>query len=217
MVLDIALIVIILLGAFIGYKRGFVKVVIKLGTMILAIVLAFVLQNSVAEFIGEELGLKNTISVAVENKLGEFADGKGDKKELNIPILEKTIEDISKAKDNEKQEAISNWTTKIADFVVKGLSFILIFLVVSITMGIIGLILNTITELPGLKTLNGVLGASTEFVLMLFRIFIVLAIISFLSPLEILTTITNYIDESCITKWLYENNIIVSIIGRKLL
>ena len=217
MVLDIALIVIILLGVFIGYKRGFVKVVIKLGTMILAIVLAFVLQNSVAEFIGEELGLKNTISVAVENKLGEFADGKGDKKELNIPILEKTIEDISKAKDNEKQEAISNWTTKIADFVVKGLSFILIFLVVSITMGIIGLILNTITELPVLKTLNGVLGASTEFVLMLFRIFIVLAIISFLSPLEILTTITNYIDESCITKWLYENNIIVSIIGRKLL
>ena len=218
MILDIILILIVLLGTFIGYKKGFIKVVIKLGTLILAIILAFILQNSVAEFIGQKVGLKNNISLAIEERLVDFTNSEdGKKKEIDIPILKKTINDINKAADEEKQQVISRWTTKIADFVVKGISFIFIFLVVTVTMGIIGLILNTVAELPVLKTLNGVLGASTEFILILFRILILLAIISFLSPLELLTTVTDYINDSCITKWLYENNIIVSIIGRKLL
>ena len=84
-------------------------------------------------------------------------------------------------------------------------------------MGIIGMILDTVVKLPVLKTLNGTLGAGIEFILMILRIFILLAIISFLSPFEILTVVTDYINESCITKWLYENNIIIAIIGRKFL
>lgn len=218
MILDIILILIIALGALIGYKRGFVKVIIKLGTLILAVVLALILQNSVAKFIGENLGLKNTISIVVENKLENFTKSEDkDQKEVNNPILEKTLKDINKAAAEEKQQVISGWTGKIADFVVKGISFIVIFLVVAITMGIIGLILNTVAQLPVLKTLNGVMGASTEVILMVCRILILLAIISFLSPLELLTSVTSYINDSCITKWLYENNIIVSIIGKKLL
>ena len=219
MILDIILILIIALGAFIGYKRGFVKVIIKLGTLLVAIILAFILQGSVSEFIGEKVGLKNNITLAIESKLVNFTskDENEKKKEINIPVLENTIKDINKAAEEEKQEVISSWTNKISDFVVKGISFIVIFLVVAITMGIIGLILNTVVELPVLKTLNGLLGASTQVILVFFILLILLAIISFLSPLELLTNVTNYINDSCITKWIYENNIIVSIIGRKLL
>ena len=210
---------IIAIATFIGYKKGFVKVIIKLGTVVLAIVLAFILQGSVSKFIGENLGFKNTISTAIENKLVDFtkSDEQATKKENQIPILDNTIKNINKAADEEKQAVIESSSSKIADFVVKGMSFIVIFLVVAITMGIIGLILNTVVELPVLKTLNGLFGGVTEFVLMLFRIFIVLAIISFLSPLELLSGVVDYINDSCITRWLFENNIIVSIIGRKLL
>ena len=219
MILDIVLLLIILLGAFIGYKRGFVKVAIKLGTFILAIILAFLLQSSVAEFVGETLGLKNSIYVAVEDKLVDFTTTEEDESEtkVNIPILEKTVDEINNATEDKKADVIADWSNNISDFVIKGISFIGIFLVVSILMGIIGLILDTVCKLPVLKTLNGALGAGTEVLLMIFRILIILAIISFLSPLEVLTTVTNYINESCITRWLYENNIIISIIGRKLL
>ncbi len=219
MILDIVLIAILLLGAFIGYKRGFVKVIIKLGTFVLAIALSFILQSSVATFIGESLGLENSINVAVEDKLVKFAktEEKEEQNNVNIPILEKTIEEINRAAEDKKTEVISEWSGKITNFVIKGISFILVFVVVSILMGIIGLILDTVCKLPVLKTLNGTLGASTEVLLMIFRILILLAIISFLSPLDILNSVTNYINESCITKWLYENNIIISILGTKLL
>lgn len=215
MILDIVLIVVILLGVFIGYKKGFVKVVVKLGTFVLAIILAFLLKNSVANFIGENLGFNNTVSSAIQNKLVDFtSNGKG---ENNIPIFEDTINEISKVAEDKKEETISKWSDKITTFIINGMSFILIFVVVSILMGIIGLILDTVVKLPVLNTLNGALGAGIEFILMMLRIMIILAIVSFLSPLELLTGVTDYINQSCITKWLYENNIIISIIGRNLL
>jgi len=219
MILDIVLIAVILIGVFIGYKKGFVKVAIKLGTFALSIILAFLLQSSVAEFIGESLGINNTVHTAVENKLTDFSSNneESQRKKVNIPVLEKTISEINSANEDKKIEIISDWSNKITDFVVNGISFITIFIVVSVLMGIIGLILGTVVKLPVLKTLNGTLGAGIEFVLMMLRISILLSIIYFLSPLNILTAVTDYINTSCIIKWLYENNIIILILGRKIL
>lgn len=215
MILDIILIVVILFGVFIGYKKGFVKVVVKLGTFALAIILAFLLKNSVSEFIGENLGFNNTISAAIENKLENFTES--EKEEIDIPILKNTINEINKSTEDKKTEMITKWSDKVTNFIVSGISFIAIFVIVSIFMGIIGLILDTVVKLPVLNTLNGALGAGVEFILMMLRIMIVLAIISFLSPLDILSVVTDYINESCITKWLYENNIIITIMGKNLI
>ena len=84
-------------------------------------------------------------------------------------------------------------------------------------MGILSLILNTVIKLPVLDTLNGVLGLGAAVILMAVRIMILLTIIYFVSPLEIIQPVINYINTSCITKLLYENNIIVNILGRKLM
>ena len=217
MVIDILLILVIALSAFIGYKKGFVKVIVKLGTFLIALVLAFLLQSSVAKFIGEDIGFKNTISTTVQNKLSDYAKSKEDDKKTDIKMLEKTIDEINSAAEEKKAEVIQKWANNISDFILKGLSFIIIFFTVAIVMGIISLILNTVVKLPVLNTLNGVLGLGSAVILMAFRIMILLTIIYFMSPLEIVEPVINYINTSCITKLLYENNIIVSILGRKLM
>lgn len=217
MVIDILLILVIALSAFIGYKKGFVKVIVKLGTFLIALVLAFLLQSSVAKFIGEDIGFKNTISTTVQNKLSDYAKSKEDDKKTDIKMLEKTIDEINSAAEEKKAEVIQKWANNIADFILKGLSFIIIFFTVAIVMGILSLILNTVVKLPVLNTLNGVLGLGSAVILMVFRIMILLTIIYFMSPLEIVEPVINYINTSCITKLLYENNIIVSILGRKLM
>lgn len=217
MVIDILLILVIALSAFIGYKKGFVKVIVKLGTFLIALVLAFLLQSSVAKFIGEDIGFKNTISTTVQNKLSDYAKSKEDDKKTDIKMLEKTIDEINSAAEEKKAEVIQKWANNISDFILKGLSFIIIFFTVAIVMGIISLILNTVVKLPVLNTLNGVLGLGSAVILMVFRIMILLTIIYFMSPLEIVEPVINYINTSCITKLLYENNIIVSILGRKLM
>lgn len=217
MIIDIVLILVIVLSAFIGYKKGFVKVIVKLGTFLIALVLAFLLQSSVAKFIGEDIGFKNTISTTVQNKLSDYAKSKEDDKKTDIKMLEKTIDEINSAAEEKKAEVIQKWANNIADFILKGSSFIIIFFTVAIVMGILSLILNTVVKLPVLNTLNGVLGLGTAVILMTVRIMILLTIIYFVSPLEIIQPVINYINTSCITKLLYENNIIVNILGRKLM
>lgn len=217
MIVDIILILALALSVFVGYKKGFVKVAVKFATFILAIVLSFLLQSSVAKFIGEEIGLKNTISITVQSKLTGLTENEEEELKTDINMLEKTVDEINNAAEDKKAEIIKMWSDNIANFVLKGISFIVIFLTVSILMGIIGLILNSVVKLPVLKTLNGFLGGITEFVLMLFRVMIILTIIYFVSPLEIAEPIIKYINSSCITKLLYENNIIISILGRKLM
>lgn len=217
MIIDIVLILVIVLSAFIGYKKGFVKVIVKLGTFLIALVLAFLLQSSVAKFIGEDIGFKNTISTTVQNKLSDYAKSKEDDKKTDIKMLEKTIDEINSAAEEKKAEVIQKWANNIADFILKGLSFIIIFFTVAIVMGILSLILNTVVKLPVLDTLNGVLGLGAAVILMAVRIMILLTIIYFVSPLEIIQPVINYINTSCITKLLYENNIIVNILGRKLM
>lgn len=217
MIVDVILILALALSVFIGYKKGFVKVAVKLATFLLAIVLSFLLQSSVAKFIGEEIGLKNTISITVQSKLTSLTENKEEGLKTDIKMLEKTVDEINSAAEDKKAEIIKTWSDNIANFVLKGISFIVIFLTVSILMGIIGLILNSVVKLPVLKTLNGLFGGVTEFVLMLFRVMILLTIIYFASPLEIAEPIIKYINSSCITKLLYENNIIISILGRKLM
>lgn len=217
MIIDIVLILVIVLSAFIGYKKGFVKVIVKLGTFLIALVLAFLLQSSVAKFIGEDIGFKNTISTTVQNKLSDYAKSKEDDKKTDIKMLEKTIDEINSAAEEKKAEVIQKWANNIADFILKGLSFIIIFFTVAIVMGILSLILNTVVKLPVLDTLNGVLGLGAAVILMTVRIMILLTIIYFVSPLEIIQPVINYINTSCITKLLYENNIIVNILGRKLM
>lgn len=217
MIIDIVLILVIVLSAFIGYKKGFVKVIVKLGTFLIALVLAFLLQSSVAKFIGEDIGFKNTISTTVQNKLSDYAKSKEDDKKTDIKMLEKTIDEINSAAEEKKAEVIQKWANNIADFILKGLSFIIIFFTVAIVMGILSLILNTVVKLPVLDTLNGALGLGAAVILMAVRIMILLTIIYFVSPLEIIQPVINYINTSCITKLLYENNIIVNILGRKLM
>ena len=217
MILDVILILIIALGTFIGYKKGFVKVVIKLGITVVAIVLGLLFHESVSNFIGDTLGLRSSITVAVQNKLTDFTKNNEDTLEINIPVLGNTIKDIKEAKEDKKSEIIDKWAEKITSFIIKGLSFIAIFLVSAITMGIISLVLDTVVKLPVLSTLNGALGATFEFVLISFVICIILAVVSFVSPLGILPVVTDYIEETRIIKWIYENNIIVSIIGKGLL
>lgn len=217
MIIDIVLILVIVLSAFIGYKKGFVKVIVKLGTFLIALVLAFLLQSSVAKFIGEDIGFKNTISTTVQNKLSDYVKSKEDDKKTDIKMLEKTIDEINSAAEEKKAEVIQKWANNIADFILKGLSFIIIFFTVAIVMGILSLILNTVVKLPVLDTLNGVLGLGAAVILMTVRIMILLTIIYFVSPLEIIQPVINYINTSCITKLLYENNIIVNILGRKLM
>ncbi len=201
-ILDLLLVALIALGAFSGHKKGLVGVVVGFASLILSIVLAFGFQGIVSNAIYDSgLGVK-VKDVAQENMQKMIDDGESIDNSFYGSIISNvaTTDDIGKA-----AEAVSR-------FVMKGLSFIAIFFIVRIICYILQMILNVVFNLPILSSINGIGGTAVGVISVLIKVWIVLAIISFISPLPAFEGLTSYIDKTFLVKLLYNNNMLVALI-----
>lgn len=204
MVLDAILIIIFILMLLYGYKKGFIAIVAKLVSVIVAFVLAYIFAQTVGNYIlttsfGD--GLKNIIEskvvsgvfseemsgvlATIQNKLG-FLDGK----ELS---------------------------DKLVNYMVTGIGFIIVFLVARIVLWIAQKILESIFELPILKLFNKMGGVIASAILVIIEVSIILAVINSISTLNFMANIVNAINNSFITKVLYEHNIFTKLILNRIL
>ena len=97
-------------------------------------------------------------------------------------------------------------------FVMKGVSFILIFLAVRLICYILQMILNIVFNLPILSSINQIGGIAVGVLSTLIKVWILLAILSFITPLPMFNGIAEYIDNTFLVKLLYNNNLLVTII-----
>lgn len=209
MILDIVLIIILLISAFIGYKKGLVGVVLSIVSLILSIILAVFLQGTVANYLYSETGvgtmiessIKTTIETELENRLN-----------TEVEENENKFIDMFFEPEELATTVVDESANKITMFILKGISFVGIFILVFIICYILRMILNIVFKLPILNSINKVGGVSLNVLKTVFKIWILLAIIYFVSFVPLVDTINNFIDSSVVTKFLYENNIIVNIL-----
>ena len=171
-----------------GLKRGFVKVVIGLVSMFIAIVGAALLTKPVGAFLDKNTGIRASIDKTIvsfvdeqiENAKQEAmkAAGVKDESELKVEDLIKKIDELSLpasvrdviAEAAKKDVAAAGHAAakeaaeKLSDAVINGIAFIGCFIVLLIALIIIGNALNVVAKLPVLHQLNGVLGGLLGFV-----------------------------------------------------
>lgn len=171
-----------------GLKRGFVKVVIGLASMFIAIVGAALLTKPVGAFLDKNTGIRASIDKTIvsfvdeqiENAKQEAmkAAGVKDESELKVEDLIKKIDELSLpasvrdviAEAAKKDVAAAGHAAakeaaeKLSDAVINGIAFIGCFIVLLIVLIIIGNALNVVAKLPVLHQLNGVLGGLLGFV-----------------------------------------------------
>ena len=202
LILDVIVLALIALGAFSGHKKGLVGILVSFAGLILSIILAFAFQSVVAEALCNS-GIGDTVTKMIEGNMEKMIDnGENIEDSLYAKILSSNI-------TNDKvNQAAKNLTM----FIMKGLSFIVIFLAVYIICYILQMVLNLVFNLPILSSINGIGGTIVGGLSVLIKIWIVLAILSFISPLPMFSSIMNYIDKTVVTKFLYNTNFVVSII-----
>lgn len=201
-ILDILVILLIVLGALSGHKKGLVGILVGFAALILSIVLAFMFQSVVADAI-YDTGLGSSVAGIAKTNIQKMIDnGENVDKSIYGKVLANTVteENIDQASEN------------ISRFVMKGLSFIAIFLIVRIICYILQMILNVVFNLPILSTINGMGGTIVGGLSVLIKIWIVLALISFISPLPMFDSIISYIDKTFLVKFLYNNNLLVAVV-----
>ena len=200
--IDILVVLLIVLGAFSGHKKGLVGILVGFAALILSIVLAFMFQSVVADAI-YDTGLGQSVAGIAKNNMQDMMkNGENVDKSIYGKVLSNAVTD-----DN-----LTVASENISRFVMKGLSFIAIFLIVRIICYILQMILNVVFNLPLLSTVNGIGGTVVGGLSVLIKIWIVLALISFVSPLPMFDSIVSYIDKTFLVKLLYNNNLLVAVV-----
>ena len=213
MIIDIIIIALIALGVFFGYKKGLVGILIGVASLILSIIVAFVLQGPVSEYL-----YSTPVGTSIESKVTEFVndtlssennenvDSEDNTKKEN-DFFSKVIQDATNSEDTVK-EASKNITM----FILKGITFIGIFILVRIICYILQMILNVVFDLPILHSVNKFGGMAINLVATLLKLWILLAAIQLISSVVAIDFIINLINQSYLTKLLYENNILLNIL-----
>lgn len=216
---DVIGIIVVVLCAIMAYKKGFVKTFFGFISTFLAIILAFSLCNVGVSVIKDNTGIDEWIEDTITNSLNyenKATEDKMPKEDENnfLKTLESLPQNIQGAvgleeyKENAKITIISNST----EIILKILSWIIIYILVKVILSILCIVFDGIMNIPFLKQINNLTGLILGAILGLFRIYVALAVISFLVTVVPIESFVSVIKESMIISIMYENNILISLI-----
>lgn len=138
---------------------------------------------------------------------------------LGLKIPEELLDTI--AGDNNLADSFFESTglyeqaaTEITAFAMKGISFILCLIVVVIISRIIYGMISIVEAAPVVGTLNRLLGIIVGSVKGLFIVWTVFAIVAMNAMTQAGMMMTDYIYESPLLQWIYENNFVLTILLR---
>lgn len=222
MILDIIVIILILISGFLGIKKGLINVVVKIVGFIIAIVLSCTCYQTVANYLYENYTFGHTINESVKNFIANEEGNENTEQEyinltevLNKFKLEDKIDlDKEEAELDEGEALTEVVANKITGYIMNIISFLGIFIIVIIISGIIGLVLSAVCLIPGLKQINKIGGFAIEIILAVLKLWVVLGIISILSPMSFMSWVIDQIDNSILVQFLYNNNLLVGLITK---
>lgn len=211
MVADLVVIVIFLLCIFLGYKKGLIKVAVRILSFVIALIIALVLYTPVSNYITENTeivpNLKEKIYLALYH--GEEKETQSEENKDFVHSMEKYIENYTDSVKATTSEAISE---QLAIIVVRIGTWIGLFFVSKIILLLLRLVSDAIAEIPIIKQFNKaggtIYGVLEGFVI----VYAALAVLSMAAPMIGENGVTNAVQNSHLCKAMYENNIILNII-----
>ena len=155
MIADIAVILIMLLCVFLGYKKGLIKVAVRIISFVLALVIALVLYTPVSNYIVENTEIVPNLKNTIYEKLYHNSD-KVNEAEVDTSITS-TIENyVNKYTEDIKSNTSEYISEQLAIIVVRILTWIGLFIVSRVVLVVIRIFTDAIGEIPIIKQFNKV-------------------------------------------------------------
>ena len=203
-IFDIIILGIIALCTLIGYKQGLVKSAIKILSFFIAIAVALVLYKPVTNLIINNTPMDDNI----KNTIIEKIKPDGIEKDEEIKVEDSNVLSIIGNATSTTIETIADaFTIKIIETV----TLLLIYVFVKIALKFVSALTDLITKLPLLKQANKAGGIIYGILKGVILVYTLLAVIYLITPL-LNNNISENINKSIITKFLYNNNIILEMI-----
>lgn len=190
-IIDIILIAIVVLSAFLGYKKGLVKLGAKLFAGIIAIIITIVMYKPVSGMIINNTTIDEKIENAIIQNTTNFIN-ENDKMQNGI------TEHVEKNVLPEQAENLSK-------NVVYVITALVLFIAVKIILSIIISLMDFVANLPILKQFNEIGGIIYGIVRGTLIVCIYVLLIGVYTKMKPESTLNNNIQNSYLTKIIYEN------------
>lgn len=212
-IIDVVVLSFVLASIFMGYKRGLVDCLIKIVSFAIAIVLAFVLCAPVGNLIKDVTQIDEKVSQTIQETLSSNEISEEQTEESNMPeVVTNYIAEQIKNATAETQDAIAKEVSvKVTDTLINGIAFIGVFLVARFALFFFRKIADIFAKIPLISQVNTLGGVLYGGLRGIFIVYLVLAVISFMSTLISQTGIMEAINSSYITSMLYNNNLLLKI------
>lgn len=199
-VIDIILVLIVALSAFLGYKKGLVELGAKLFAGIIAIVITLIIYKPVGNII-----IKNTsIDEKIENTILEKTTNVIDE---NSKISDnKYIQDASdNAVSQVKEEVLPEQARNIAVNIVYVATALILFIISKIVLSIVISLANAVASLPILKQFNEIGGLLYGLVRGAIISFVLILVIGTVAKLNPNGSLSKNVESTYLLKEVYDN------------
>lgn len=193
--IDLVVILFILACVFFGYKKGLVKLGIHLLSFVIAILITFILYRPIADFVIQYTTIDETIENAIVDKMVKN----------NINQKEDMLEELI---DNTKDKILLEVAKPITYNIICTGVMILLFIFSKILLLVISSFADIITKLPIIEQFNKVGGILYGIIIGFFITYVILLIVSFIAKVNPENYANKEIENTYLTKLMYENNIL---------
>lgn len=228
-IMDILVLIIILVAAFLGYKKGLVKTAVHFVSFFVAIGVALMFYRPLAATLTENTAIDEWVVEHLSNigagvQLPEATSG---------DTVENTNTDVETSEENPLFAVFSNLPTAlleqfqleemkeaaqeelvqgITELIMNLLSLILIYVVVKVGLWLASFVLDGIMHIPVLKQLNEVLGLVFGALQGILQVYVIFACLTFIASIADISFLIDPIKVSAFASVLYENNLILHLL-----
>lgn len=218
----IGVIIILGLNALTGWRRGFIKTVFSLFSLIAALLLSYWISPAISRSLQSNEKIMNYYTAKVDSILNLNETGQKLNEQLKVieelplpesmkrSLIENNKKEIYKALDVENfTEYI---TQSIACFIINAIVFLISFLVILIALQVLCFILNIISKLPILNGINHFAGLTVGVLQGLLLLWVACIVLTAFSGTEWGRSAMKLIQESTFLSTIYDNNLILKYI-----
>lgn len=215
-IIDIIVILIIALSVFLGYRKGLIALSIKLFAVIIALIATLILYKPISALIINNTNLDENIQNAIIEKANNSEE---EQKETSNKEEEQTNSnnEITRTTENQEGNIVEQSVEeKIIPEVAKELSIniinigviIILYFLIKIALHFVTAIANIVAKIPIIKQFNKIGGIIYGLLRGILLIYVILLIISFIGEINPENKLHNQINQSLLTKEMYQNNIL---------
>lgn len=217
-VADIVVLAIILISISHGYRRGLSLLLYQAAALIVTIILVLTLCKPVTNWVIANTELDEFLTEHIETVLDSTFENMSDGElieleESNISetIAKKINTYISEAKENAEKNITGYVAKNLSNFVVSGIVVLGLAIVIRIASIFLRFAVSILASLPFINQIDKLGGFIFGTIKGFAIVYLLLAVISLVSPMLADSTLTGMISNSNVCSKLYNNNILLNI------